>query len=164
MLQYKKLVAKGGAPLKNWQWYAVAEDHARRGMLWRMLGKDQYIRVAREHFPCERLKAKKFREEAEKGKQRKDTRPKDTWNKQSAVKNTGGLRERGKKTEYRAKNHVEEHRLLAAYHRASRRARKCHVVILVPALQQFHSGRLRLVGLSREEAQQLGGAQSVEKI
>ena len=84
-----------------------------------------------------------------KGKAGKDTRPKDTWNKQSAVKNTGGLRERGKKTEYRAKNHVEEHRLLAAYHRASRRARKCHVVILVP------------VG---KKHTQLGGAQSVEKI
>ena len=34
-----------------------------------MLGKDQYIRVVWEYFSCERLKAKKFREEAEKGKQ-----------------------------------------------------------------------------------------------
>ena len=39
----KKLVAKGDAPLKNWQWCAVVEEKAHRGRLRRMLRKDQYI-------------------------------------------------------------------------------------------------------------------------
>ena len=34
-----------------------------------MLGKDQYIRGMWEYFSCERFKAKKFREDAEKEKQ-----------------------------------------------------------------------------------------------
>ena len=37
--------------------------------------------------------------------------------------------------------------ILAAYHRASRRTRRSHNVILVPEKQQLSSGRLRLVGL-----------------
>ena len=40
----KNLVAKGDKPLMKWQWYAVVEKKAHRGMLWRMLRKDQYIR------------------------------------------------------------------------------------------------------------------------
>ena len=36
-----------------------------------MLGKDQYIRGMCEHFSSERLKAKKFREDAEKEKQKR---------------------------------------------------------------------------------------------
>ena len=51
-----------------WQWYAVVEKKAHRGMLWRMLGKDQYIRGMWE-YSFERLKVTKFREEAEKEKQ-----------------------------------------------------------------------------------------------
>ena len=38
-------------------------------MLWRMLGNDQYTRGLWEHFSCERSKAKKLREDAEKEKQ-----------------------------------------------------------------------------------------------
>ena len=44
----KKLVAKGGAPLKNWQWYAVVEDHAHRGRLKRRLVCDG--RQSLRHF------------------------------------------------------------------------------------------------------------------
>ena len=40
----KNLVAEGDEPLMKWQWYEVVEKKAHRGMLWRMLGKDQYIR------------------------------------------------------------------------------------------------------------------------
>ena len=39
----ERLTAQGQVPLKNWQWEAVVEKKARRGRLWRMLGKDQYI-------------------------------------------------------------------------------------------------------------------------
>ena len=39
--------------------------------------------------------------------------------------------------QYRANNYVKKYRLLAAHHRASRRARRRYGVILVPALQQF---------------------------
>ena len=62
-------MAKGDKPLTKWQWYAVVEKKAHRGMLWRMLGKDQYIRGMWEHFSCERFMAKTFREDAEKVKQ-----------------------------------------------------------------------------------------------
>ena len=37
-------------------------------MLWRMLGKDQYIRELWEYYSCERSKVKRFREDAEKEK------------------------------------------------------------------------------------------------
>ena len=43
----------------------------------------------------------------------------------------------GGKIDHRTKNYVEEYRLLAAHHCASRRARRCHDVITVPKLQQF---------------------------
>ena len=71
----KNLIAKGDAPLTKWQWYAVVEKKAHRGRLWRMLGKDQCIRRMWEYCFCERLKAKKFREDAEKETVRRDTRP-----------------------------------------------------------------------------------------
>ena len=45
-----------------------------------------------------------------------------------------------------ARDHAWKYRLPAAYHRASWRTRS-HNVLLVPALQQFPSGRLRLVAL-----------------
>ena len=52
--------------MTKWQWYAVLEKKAHRGRLLRMLGKDQYIRGMWEYFCCERSKAEKFREDAEK--------------------------------------------------------------------------------------------------
>ena len=39
----ESLEAEGDKPLTKWQWYAVVEKKAHRGMLWRMRGKDQYI-------------------------------------------------------------------------------------------------------------------------
>ena len=52
--------------------------------------------------------------------------------------------------EHRAKNHVEEHRQLEG------KARRCHAVMFVPTLQQFSTGRLRLVvSAGKKEAQQL---------
>ena len=51
--------------------------------------------------------------------------------------------------------YVKKYRLFATSHRASRRARRCHDVILVPAWQQFSSGTLHLVGLREEEAHNL---------
>ena len=63
------LMAKGAALLKNWQWKAVVEKKARRGRLWRMLEKDQYIHGMWEYFSFERAKAKTFMKDAEKEKQ-----------------------------------------------------------------------------------------------
>ena len=65
----KKLVANGGAPSKKWQWYAVVEEKAHPGRLWSMLGERPVHTRNVGVFSCERLKAKKFREEAEKEKQ-----------------------------------------------------------------------------------------------
>ena len=63
------LVAEGDKPLTKWQWYAVVEKKAHREMVWRMLGgKPIHMRNV-VVFSCERLKAKKFREDAEKEKQ-----------------------------------------------------------------------------------------------
>ena len=45
--------------------------------------------------------------------------------------------------------------MLKAYHRASRRTRRCHCVVSVPTLQQFPFGGLHFVGLDRKEALQL---------
>ena len=54
---------------------------------------------------------------------------------------------------------LKRHRFPAAYHRASRRTRRCHDVVLVPELQQLSPGRLRVVVLGRSTA--AGGAQVV---
>ena len=50
---------------------------------------------------------------------------------------------------------IVQYRLLAAYHRASRRAGRSHNVLFVPALHRFPLGRLHLVGLRRKRTQQL---------
>ena len=54
---------------------------------------------------------------------------------------------RDRKDEHCARDHAQRHGLLAAYHRACWRTRRSHNVVPVPELQQFPSGRLRLVGL-----------------
>ena len=56
-------------------------------------------------------------------------------------------RDEAEKGEHCARYHAWKHGLLAAHHRASWRRRRSHTVSLVPALQQFPIGRLRLVGL-----------------
>ena len=56
----KKLVAKGGAPLKNWQWCAVVEKKAHRGRLWRMLVRDQHIQGLWKYFPVRDWKERSF--------------------------------------------------------------------------------------------------------
>ena len=45
------------------------EKKAYRGRMWRMVGKEPYVRGMWEHFQAERQKAKKFMKEAEKEKQ-----------------------------------------------------------------------------------------------
>ena len=65
----KFLVARGDKPLTKWQWYEFVEKEAHRGRLWRMLGKDQYIREMWEYYCSERSRVKKVREDAEKGRQ-----------------------------------------------------------------------------------------------
>ena len=43
----KSLVARGDKPLTKWQWYEFVEKKAHRGRLWKMMGKEQCIRVSR---------------------------------------------------------------------------------------------------------------------
>ena len=43
-------------------------------------------------------------------------------------------------------HYVGEYRFPASYHRASRRSRRCHDVVYVPKLQQFHLGGLHVGG------------------
>ena len=57
---------------------------------------------------------------------------------------------------------AQKYGLFAENHCARWRTRRSHNVVPVPKLQQFPSGRLRLVGLQGEEPQS-GGAQCVEK-
>ena len=55
--------------LTNWQWHEFAEKKAHRGRLWKMMGKEQFIREMWEHFCQERARVKRFRENAEKERQ-----------------------------------------------------------------------------------------------
>ena len=45
------------------------EKKAYRGRMWKMLGKEPYLRGMWEHFSCERSKAKKFRQLADEDEQ-----------------------------------------------------------------------------------------------
>ena len=65
----KHLQAKGEEPLTNVQWRQAVEKKAYRGKMWKMMGKEPYLRGMSEHFSCERLKAKKFRQPADEEKQ-----------------------------------------------------------------------------------------------
>ena len=47
----KYLEAKGDKPLTKWQWYEFTEKKAHRGKLWKMTGKEQYMREMWEYFP-----------------------------------------------------------------------------------------------------------------
>ena len=62
-------MAKGEAPSTKRHWCAEVEKKASRGRLWRMLERDQYIQGMLAYFSSERLKAKRFMNEAEKEKQ-----------------------------------------------------------------------------------------------
>ena len=63
------LQAKGEEPLSNVQWRQVVEKKAYLGRVWKMMGKEPYLRGMWEHFSCERSKAKKFRQLADEEKQ-----------------------------------------------------------------------------------------------
>ena len=69
---------------------------------------------------------------------------------------------RGRKDEHCARDHAQKYGLFAANHCARWRTRRSHNVVPVPELQQFPSGRPRVVGLW-EKRTQLGGARFVEK-
>ena len=47
----------------------VVEKKAYRGRIWRMMGKEPYVRRMWEHFLQERHRVKRFREQAEEEKQ-----------------------------------------------------------------------------------------------
>ena len=46
-----------------------AERKAHRGRLWKMMRKEQFVREMWEYFCQERARVKRFREEAEEGRQ-----------------------------------------------------------------------------------------------
>ena len=48
---YKPLKTKGEKPLTNWQWIeSLRCKNAHRGRLWKMMGKEQFVREMWEHF------------------------------------------------------------------------------------------------------------------
>ena len=61
----ESLKAKEDEPLTKWQWHEFVEKKAHRGRLWKMIGKEQYVREMWEYFCKERDKAKRFREQVE---------------------------------------------------------------------------------------------------
>ena len=63
------LKAKGDEPLTKWQWHEFVEKKAHRGRLWKMMGKEQYVREMWEYFRRERDRGNRFRVEAEEGRQ-----------------------------------------------------------------------------------------------
>ena len=58
-----------------------------------------------------------------------------------------GSKGRGRKDEHCARDHAQKHTLFSANQCVSWMTRRSHNVKLVPELQQFPSGRLRVVGL-----------------
>ena len=54
---------------QRWQWRQVVEKKAYRGRIWRMMGKEQYVRGMWEHFLQERARVRQFRERAEEEQQ-----------------------------------------------------------------------------------------------
>ena len=48
------LKAQGEKTLANWQWREFAKQKAHRGRLWKMMGKEQYVRGMWEYFRRER--------------------------------------------------------------------------------------------------------------
>ena len=65
----KHLQAKGEKPLSNVQWRQVVEKKAYRGRMWKMIGKEPYLRGMWEYFLQERSRVKRFRELADEEKQ-----------------------------------------------------------------------------------------------
>ena len=63
------LAAKGEKPLSNVQRRQAVEKKAYRGRMWKIMGKEPYLRGMWEHFLQERSTAKRFRELAEEEKQ-----------------------------------------------------------------------------------------------
>ena len=65
----ESLEAEGDKLLSKWKWYEFEEKKAHRGRLWKMMGKDQYVREMWTHFCQERAIVKRFREEAQEERQ-----------------------------------------------------------------------------------------------
>ena len=65
----KHLQAKEEEPLANVKWRQVVEKKAYRGRMWKMIGKEPYLRGMWEHCLQQRSRAKRFRELAEEEKQ-----------------------------------------------------------------------------------------------
>ena len=69
---YKHLQAKGEESLTSVKWRQVVEKKACRGRMWKMwkmIGKEPYLRGMWKHFSSERSKTKKFRQLAAEEKQ-----------------------------------------------------------------------------------------------
>ena len=64
----KHLQAKGDKPLSNVQRRQVVEKKAHRGRMWKMMGKEPYLRGMWEYFLQERSRVKRFRELADEEK------------------------------------------------------------------------------------------------
>ena len=62
------LQVKGEKPMSNVQWRQVVEKKAYRGRMWKMMGKEAYLRWMWEYFLQERSRVKRFRELADEEK------------------------------------------------------------------------------------------------
>ena len=65
----ESLKAKEDEPLTKWQWHEFTEKKAHRGRLWKMMGKEQYIREMWNIYVQERARLKRFRFQAEEERQ-----------------------------------------------------------------------------------------------
>ena len=77
----ESLKAIGDKPLTKWQLHGFVEKKARRGRLWKMMGKEQEVREMWEYFCQERARVKRFERRPKKeGKQ--EYRASGSWNRQ----------------------------------------------------------------------------------
>ena len=78
----KYMEATGDEPLTNWQRYEFVGKKVHRGRLWKMMGKEQYIREMWEHFLPSKSKSKKSFERRLKKKGEQEYRVSGSWNRQ----------------------------------------------------------------------------------
>ena len=71
---FKHLQAKGEKTVSNVQWRQVSEKKVYRGSMWKMMGKEPYVRGMWEHVLQERSTVKRFRQLADEEKSGRNTR------------------------------------------------------------------------------------------
>ena len=65
---YHERLMQGEPRLNSWQWRAVVERKAHRGIILRIMGNEQFTRGMWEYFTLKRAAAKRIRDDAEREK------------------------------------------------------------------------------------------------